>query len=198
MHPLPPSNGPAVTQPVGRSWSPRRRNRRATEPVRDPTVQSRGYTTDPTRPPPLPPPGGPSHDPDRDPRRRARPQGRQALHLRVGRRTGRGRRHDARPARWQGRGSCRDDQRRAARASRVHDHDRGLQRLLHRRREAPRRALGRRPRGRQGGRGADRQGLWQGRRPAARVGPLGRQVLHARDDGHGPQPRASTRRRSRA
>ena len=31
--------------------------------------------------------------------------------------------------------------------ARLHDHDRGLQRLLHRRREAPRRPVGRRPRG---------------------------------------------------
>ena len=36
---------------------------------------------------------------------------------------------------------------------------------------------------------ADRQGLRQRRRPAARLGPLRRQVLDARDDGHGPQPR---------
>ena len=49
------------------------------------------------------------HDPDRDAHRRAWPQGRQALHLRLGRRTGRGRRHDARPARWQGRRPGRDD-----------------------------------------------------------------------------------------
>ena len=34
----------------------------------------------------------------------------------------------------------------------LHDHDRGLQRLLHGRREAPRRPLGGRPRGGQGGR----------------------------------------------
>ena len=45
---------------------------------------------------------------------------------------------------------------------------------------------------------ADRQGLRQRRRSAARVGSLGRQVLDARDDGHRPQPRASTRRRSTA
>ena len=37
---------------------------------------------------------------------------------------------------------------------------------------------------------ADRQGLRRRRQPAPRVGPLGRQVLDARDDGHGPQPRA--------
>ncbi len=58
--------------------------------------------------------------------------------------------------------------------------------------------VGRRPGGCPRGRGPDRQGLRQRRRPAPRVGPLGRQVLHARDDGHGPQPRARTRRRSTA
>ena len=74
--------------------------------------------------------------------------------------------------------------------ARLHDHDRGLQRLLHGRRAAARRPVGRRPRGGPGGRGADRQGLRRCRRSAARVGPLRGQVLDARDDGHGPQPRA--------
>ena len=101
----------------------------------------------------------------------------------------RGRRHDARPARRQGRGPRRDDQGRPADPARVHHHDRGLQRLLRRRRAAPRRALGRRPRGGQGGRARDRQGLRRPGQPAARERPLGRQVLDARDDGHGPQPR---------
>ena len=49
--------------------------------------------------------------------------------------------------------------------------------------------MGRRPGGGPRGRGPDRQGLRQRRRPAPRLGPLRRQVLHARDDGHGPQPR---------
>ena len=49
--------------------------------------------------------------------------------------------------------------------------------------------VGRRPGGGPRGRGPDRQGLRQRRRPAPRLGPLRRQVLHARDDGHGPQPR---------
>ena len=59
----------------------------------------------------------------------------------------RGQRDDARPARRQGRGPRRDDQGRPADAARLHDHDRGLQRLLRRRRAAPRRPVGRRPRG---------------------------------------------------
>ena len=41
-----------------------------------------------------------------------------------------------------------------------------------------------------GGRARDRQGLRRRRQPAPRQRPLGRQVLDARDDGHGPQPRA--------
>ena len=55
-------------------------------------------------------------DPDRPPGRRPSPPRRQALHLRLGRRTGRGRRDDARPARRQGRGPGRDDQRGPARS----------------------------------------------------------------------------------
>ena len=39
------------------------------------------------------------------------------------------------------------------------------------------------------GRGALRQGLRRPGEPAARLGPLGRQVLDAGHDGHGPQPR---------
>ena len=84
--------------------------------------------------------------------RRARPPRRQALHLRLGRRHGRGRRDDARPARRQGRRPGRDDHRRPARPARLHDHDRGLQRLLRGRRAAARRPLGRRPRRGPGGR----------------------------------------------
>ncbi len=119
---------------------------------------------------------------------RAGPPRRQALHLRLGRGQGRGRRLDARPARRQGRGPRRDDQRGPARPARLHDHDRGLQRLLLGGREAPGRPVGRRARGGQGGRDADRQGVRQRRRPAPCQRPLGGEVLDARDDGHGPQP----------
>ena len=52
----------------------------------------------------------------------------------------------------------------------------------------PGRPVGRRARGGQGGRGGDRQGLRQRRRPAPRQRPLGREVLDARHDGHGPEP----------
>ena len=117
------------------------------------------------------------------------PTRRQALHLRLGRGHRRRQRHDEGPARRQGRGPRRDDARRPADAARLHDHDRGLQRLLRERQAAAGGPLGRRPRGDAGGRAADRQGLRRRGEPAARLGPLGRQVLDARDDGHGPQPR---------
>ena len=52
----------------------------------------------------------------------------------------------------------------------------------------PGRALGRRPGGRPRGRAQHRQGVRRRRQPAPRERPLGRQVLDARDDGHGPQP----------
>ena len=74
-------------------------------------------------------------------------------------------------------------------AARLHDHDRSVQRLLRERPAAPRRAVGGRPRGRQAGRGRDRQGLRRRGEPAPRERPLRREVLDARDDGHGPQPR---------
>ena len=47
-------------------------------------------------------------------------------------------------------------------------------------------------------RGADRQALRRSRAAAARVRPLRREVLDARDDGHDPQPGAERDRRSRA
>ena len=126
----------------------------------------------------------PPHPPtDRPPRRR------EALHLRLGRGHRRRQRQDEGPPRRQGRGPRRDDARGPADAARIHDHDRGLQRLLRQRQAAAGRPLGRRPRGDQGGRGAVRQGLRRRGQPAPRLGPLGRQVLDARDDGHGPQPR---------
>ena len=118
------------------------------------------------------------------------PHGGQALHLRLGGGRRRGQRRDARPARRQGRRPGRDDDRRPARprpgftitTEACNDYFANGERL-------PDGPVGRRARGGQGGRAADRQGL---RRPA---NPLlvsvrsGRQVLDARDDGHGPQPR---------
>ncbi|MEJ7695610.1 MAG: PEP/pyruvate-binding domain-containing protein [Candidatus Limnocylindrales bacterium] len=43
-----------------------------------------------------------------------------------------------------------------------------------------------------------RQGLRRSGQPAARQRPIRGQVLHARDDGHGPQPRPQRGRRSTA
>ena len=165
------------------------------------TVQSPLDTPDaherrPDRPPQLP--GGPRDDHDRDPDQRPPAQGREALHLLVGRRSRRRQLEHARPARWQGRGPRRDDERGPPDAARLHDHDRSLQRLLRQRREAPRRPLGRRPRGGQAGRGEHRQGVRRPRQPAPRQRPLRREVLDARDDGHGPQPRPEREDRRRA
>ena len=131
------------------------------------------------------------------PAERPRPSGRQALHLRVGRRPRRRRCDDARPARWQGRRPRRDDQRRPARSARFHDHDRGVQRLLRRRRAAARTGSGRTSwtRSRRSSGAPARASATRRTRSSCRV-RSGRQVLDARDDGHGPQPRASTRRRS--
>ena len=82
--------------------------------------------------------------------------------------------------------------------ARLHDHDRGLQRLLRQRRAAPGRPVGGRPRGGQAGRGEHRQGLRRSGQPAPRERPLRREVLDARDDGHGPQPGAQRGHAARA
>ena len=114
---------------------------------------------------------------------------RQALHLRLGRRDRRRQRQDEGPPRRQGRGPRRDDPRRPADPSGLHDHHRGLQRLLRGRQAAPGRPVGRRPGRHEAGRGALRQGLRRPEEPAPGLGPLRRQVLDAGHDGHGPQPR---------
>ena len=122
-----PSRNASVRMCAGTIASARPESRRAARGRRSPKELARMATTV-TRP-------------------RPRPQGRQALHLRLGRGHGRRRRRDEGPPRRQGRGSRRDDEGRPADAARLHDHDGRLQRLLRGRREAPRRALGRRPRG---------------------------------------------------
>ena len=114
---------------------------------------------------------------------------RQALHLRLGRRHRRRPRQDEGSPRRQGRRPRRDDPRRPADPAGLHDHHRGLQRLLRQRQAAAGRPLGRRPGRDEAGRGALRQGLRRPDEPAARLGPLRRQVLDAGHDGHGPQPR---------
>ncbi len=168
-----------ATEPQPESAQVRRYNPSDTD--RDPTAAAHAW------PPPW---KDPPDDPDRPACHRPSASRREALHLCLGRRSCRGRCVDARPARGQGRRSGRDDQRRPAGPARLHDHHGSLQRLLHGRPAAARRPVGRRPRGGQGGRGAVRQGLRRCRRSAPRVGPLRGEVLHARDDGHGPQSRA--------
>ncbi len=100
----------------------------------------------------------------------------------------RGQRADAQPARRQGRRSGRDDERRPARAARLHHHHRGLQRLLRGRQGAAAGPVGRRagPYGRPGA--GDGQGLRRPEGPAAGQRALGGGLQHAGHDGHGPQP----------
>ena len=149
----------------------------------------------PDRPPQLP--GGARHDLDPDrpqpPTARTRPPSATST---PGAAARRGRRAMRDLLGGKGAGLAEMTKRRPADPARLHDHDRGLQRLLRRRRAAPGRPVGRRPRGGQAGRARDRQGLRRPGQPAARQRPLGRQVLDARHDGHGPQPRPQRGRRS--
>ena len=116
------------------------------------------------------------------------------VRLLLRRRQGRRRPDDEGPARRQGLRPRRDDQRRPAGAPGLHDHDRGLQPLLRARAQG----AGRRRAG-DGGEPARSSRRWPGQQfgstdePAARVGPLGREVLDARHDGHDPQPRPERR-----
>ncbi len=99
-----------------------------------------------------------------------------------------------RSPRREGRQPRRDDERvEAAGAPGVHDFDRCLPRL-----HGGRLAEGARRRDRQAGhqaREADEAHARRRRRSAARVGSLGRQVLDAGHDGHGPQPRPQRQER---
>ena len=126
--------------------------------------------------PPRPPPTAPTRPPSATstPGARARPRATARMKDLLG---------------GKGAGLAEMTDRRPADAARLHDHDRGLQRLLRGRRAAPGRPLGRRPRGDARGRAPVRQGLRRPDEPAPRQRPLRRQVLDARDDGHGPQPR---------
>ena len=101
------------------------------------------------------------------------------------------------PAGRQGRQPRRDDEARPARTPGLHDHDRRVQGLHGRRRHHPRRPHGRGRRGARRARGEDGQAPRRRRRPAARLGALGRAVLDAGDDGHRPQPRSQRRVRGR-
>ncbi len=99
------------------------------------------------------------------------------------------------PARRQGRRPGRDDQPRHPGTARLHDHHRGLHRLLRERPPVPRRprrAGARRRRLRREPAGA---ALRRPREAAARLRALRRPRLDARHDGHRAQPRPERRRR---
>ena len=110
------------------------------------------------------------------------------VRLLVRRRQGRRQGRDEDPARRQGGQPRRDERHRHPRPAGVHDHHRGLRRLLRERQEAP--ARGRPPDpGRHQADGKPLRG--QVRRPGeplARLGPIGRGALDARHDEHDPQP----------
>ena len=85
------------------------------------------------------------------------------------------------------------------RASRLHDHDRGVRGVPRRDgRDARARRLGERPRRARPARGEDGREARRSARAAAALGPLGRRGLDAGHDGHGAQPRHDRRRRGRA
>ena len=107
----------------------------------------------------------------------------------LGVRLRRGKQGQEGPPGRQGRQPGRDDQPRPAGPAGLHDLHRDLPRLPRRGRRARGAGRGghRAPRGARGG---DGQEARRRRRPAPGVGALGREVLHAGDDGDGPQRRA--------
>ena len=99
---------------------------------------------------------------------------------------------------WQRRQPCRDDADRFAGPARIHDHDRSLHLFFRKQAHLPSRTRGAgRGRARQGGE-IGRQETRRQRAAAARFSPLRRARLHARDDGHHPQPRDERRPWSRS
>ena len=82
-----------------------------------------------------------------------------------------------------------------ARPAGLHDHDRGLQRLPRRRRQLPEACGTRSCAASRSVEERDRQAAWRSGEPTARLRPLRREVLDARDDGHDPQPRPQRRDR---
>ena len=108
-----------------------------------------------------------------------------------------GNRIDEGHARRQGRGPRRDDQRRPAGAGRLHDLDRRLQHLLRQQQQAAGEHRNRNGRAAAQAREGGRRRARLEEEAAARVGPLGREVLDARHDGHHSQPRLERRDRRR-
>ena len=109
----------------------------------------------------------------------------------------RGQRKDAGAPRGERRGPRRDDPPQASGPSRIHDHDRGMQRV---------RQNGKVPAGTEvpdrhrsdEGRGEGEAASRGPKVPAPRLRPERREVLDARDDGHGPERRAERRCRRRS
>ena len=100
----------------------------------------------------------------------------------------RGFRQNARPPRRQGRGRRGDDTGGHARAPWLHDHDRGVPCVLQVRRQISEGPVGASPPRAEDPRTQRAQKARRPQGPAAGERALGRQVLHARDDGHRPQP----------
>ena len=96
---------------------------------------------------------------------------------------------NARPPRRQGRRGRGDDESGNAGPARLHDHDRGLPRLLQARRQVPQGPVGAGAARPEGPRAQGGQEVRRPEGPVARQRAVWRQVLDARDDGHGPQPR---------
>ena len=138
--------------------------------------------------------GGPTHDDNRFRYTRGRPT-RPPAGLSLQRRRGRRARRPQGATGRQRRGPRRDEQHRDPGPAWLHDHHRGLQRLLRARAALPRRPRGGRAARARRDRAPRRRELRRRREPAARLRALGRARLDARDDGHGAQPRAQRRDR---
>ena len=119
-------------------------------------------------------------------------------HLLLRRRQGRRHEGDEEPARRQGREPRRDGQHRPAGSSRVHDHHRGLHRVLRGRQEAAEGAGRRHARVDRAMEKVVGAKFGDAEEPAAGFGPLGRARVDARHDGHDPEPRAQRQDRGGA
>ena len=197
------SSGHAGRSPVARTEPRRKLTLRHTHMAKKKTAKKKAPPRDAT--PRTPRQGRPRpHGRPRPARPRRRPRAKSAAkagEVRLLLRRGQGRRQpdDEGHARRQGRQPRRDDQRRPAGAARVHDFDRRVPPLLRRAAQGARRrrdADGREPRASSRRPPGDKLGSRA--EPAARLGPLGREVLDARHDGHHPEPRPQRRDRREA
>ena len=97
-------------------------------------------------------------------------------------------RQNARPSWRQRRWRRGDDAGGHACPTWLHDHDRGVPRVLRERRQVSERTMGADPAGAEDPRAQGGQEIRRPEGSAAGQRPLGREVLHARDDGHRPEP----------